>query len=76
MSPALCSFGGIHRRQLNSVLPAVGERVRTLELDRLARQQVDRCALVGDLVVRQVPMETERRDVLQEAQARRGRGRS
>src|SRR5215475_1629348 len=44
-----------------------GERVRTLHLDRLARQHVDRPALLcSDFVVRQVPMEAQGRDILEQ----------
>ena len=45
------------------------ERVRPVEIDRLARQQMDRLGVLGgQLVVRQMRMEIERRDVLEQAQ--------
>src|SRR6516162_9789253 len=44
-----------------------GEGVRTLHLDRLARQHVDCLALLfGDLVVRKMPMEAQCGDVLEQ----------
>src|ERR1700730_5539429 len=46
------------------------EWMRTIEVDRLTRQQVYRLGVLGgQLIVRQVWMEIERRDVLEQPQA-------
>src|SRR6516162_6893167 len=46
-----------------------GERVRTVEIDRLTREQMDRLAgLICDFVVWQMGMETERRYIVEQTQ--------
>ena len=69
MSPALCSFGGIHSRQLNSLLARLGERVRTFEIDRLPREHLDGSCAPGQFIMRQMRVEVEGRDIAQEAKA-------
>ena len=52
-------------------LPAasLGEGMRTLEVDRLPRKHLDGARASRQLIVRQMRMEVEGRDVLQEAKA-------
>ena len=67
MSPARCLSGGIHSRQLNSVLPAaVNGCGRSSSIGWRASSRIALLSFVGDLVVRQVAVETERRDVLEQ----------
>ena len=46
-----------------------GERMWTIEINRLAREQMYRFVVLGgDLVVRQVRMEIQRRDIVEQSQ--------
>jgi len=55
MSPGLRSLGGIQRRQLNSLLPASVKGMRKLEIDWLAREDLNLLAVrICQFVVRQM----------------------
>jgi hypothetical protein len=46
MSPARFSFGGSHRRQLNSVLPAAVNGCGTIGVDGLTREYLHGLAII------------------------------
>ena len=62
MSPARCSFGGIQMQAVELRVARLGERVRAVEINGLAREHMDGIGVLGgQLIVRQVEVEVERR---------------
>ena len=55
-------------KELNSVLPASVKRMRSVEVDGLARENMDGTGVLGrQRIVRQVEMEVESGDVVEQA---------